>query len=147
MTLMLISSTGGHFRTLIDLKPFWENKQRCWVTHKSGSTESVLEGEKVHWAFGPTNRSVKNLFKNLLFAWQVIVKEKPEIIVTTGAGVAVPFVIMGKLFGAQIVFIESITRVEELSLSAKLLLPWINRLYVRWPQLQAKYPKTELISV
>ena len=147
MTLMLISSTGGHFRTLIDIKAFWKDKSRCWVTLKSKSTESVLQEENVYWAFGPTNRSIKNLFKNLFFAGKVITKEKPKIIVTTGAGVAVPFVILGKLMGTQIIFIESITRVEELSLSAKLLLPLIDRLYVRWPQLQAKYPRTELISI
>ena len=147
MNLMLISSTGGHFRTLIDIQAFWTNKQRSWVTLKSKSTESILQAEKVYWAFGPTNRSIKNFFKNLFFAWEVITKEHPKIIITTGAGVAVPFVILGKLMGSQIIFIESITRVEDLSLSAKLLLPVIGRLYVRWPQLQTKYPKTELISI
>ncbi len=144
---MLISSTGGHFRTLVDLKPFWKNQQHCWVTQKSESTEYVLEGEKVYWAFGPTNRNLKNLVKNLLLAWKAISKEQPKLIVTTGAGESVPFVIIGKLFGSKVIFIESITRVKELSLSAKLVLPLINRLYVRWPQLQAKYPKAELIPV
>ena len=144
---MLISSTGGHFRTLVDLKPFWQNRQHCWITQKSQSTESVLEREKVYWAFGPTNRNLKNLVKNLFLAWKVISQEQPKLIVTTGAGESVPFVIIGKFFGSKIIFIESITRVEELSLSAKLVLPLLNRLYVRWPQLQAKYPQAELISV
>ena len=144
---MLISSTGGHFRTLVDLKPFWKNKQHCWVTQKSKSTESVLEGEKVYWAFGPTNRNLKNLVQNFFLAWKVIPQEQPKLIVTTGAGESVPFVIVGKLFGSKVIFIESITRVKELSLSAKLVLPIINRLYVRWPQLKTKYPKAELISL
>ena len=144
---MLISSTGGHFRTLIDLKPFWQNRQHCWITQKSQSTESVLNKEKVYWAFGPTNRNLNNLVKNLVLAWKVISQEQPKLIVTTGAGESVPFVIVGKLFGSKIIFIESITRFEELSLSAKLVLPLINRLYVRWPQLQVKYPHAELIPV
>ena len=147
MDIMLISSTGGHFRTLVDLKPFWKNRQHCWVTQKSKSTESVLAGEKVYWAFGPTNRNLKNLVQNLFLAWKVIPQEQPKLIVTTGAGESVPFVIIGKLFGSKVIFIESITRVKELSLSAKLVLPIINRLYVRWPQLKAKYPKAELIPV
>ena len=147
MDVMLISSTGGHFRTLIDLKPFWQNRQHCWITQKSQSTESVLNKEKVYWAFGPTNRNLNNLVKNLVLAWKVISQEQPKLIVTTGAGESVPFVIVGKLFGSKIIFIESITRVEELSLSAKLVLPLINRLYVRWPQLQVKYPHAELIPV
>ena len=144
---MLISSTGGHFRTLIDLKPFWKNRQHCWITQKSKSTESVLQEEKVYWAFGPTNRNLTNLVKNLFLACKVIPQEKPKLIITTGAGECVPFVIIGKLFGSKVVFIESITRVEDISLSAKLILPFLNRLYVRWPQLKNKYPNAELITL
>jgi len=147
MDVMLISSTGGHFRTLVKLKPFWQNRQCCWVTQKSHSTESLLRQEKVYWAYGPTNRNIKNLIKNLVLAWKVISQERPRLIVTTGAGESVPFVIIGKLFGSQVVFIESITRVEDISLSAKLILPFINRLYVRWPSLKTKYPQAELISL
>lgn len=147
MDVLLISSTGGHFRTLINLKPFWENRQHCWVTQKSHSTKSLLIKEKVYWAYGPTNRNLINLFKNLFLAWKVIFQEQPKLIITTGAGESVPFVIIGKLFGSKVIFIESITRVKDISLSAKLVLPLINRLYVRWPSLQAKYPKAELISL
>ncbi|NJL53593.1 MAG: UDP-N-acetylglucosamine--LPS N-acetylglucosamine transferase [Hydrococcus sp. SU_1_0] len=147
MDVLLISSTGGHFRTLINLKPFWKNRQCCWVTQKSYSTKSLLINEKVYWAYGPTNRNLINLFKNLFLAWKVIFREQPKLIVTTGAGESVPFVIIGKLFGSKVIFIESCTRVKDLSLSAKLLLPLINRLYVRWPSLQEKYPEAELISL
>jgi beta-1,4-N-acetylglucosaminyltransferase len=147
MDVILISSTGGHFRTLVNLKPFWENRQHCWVTQKSHSTKSLLIKEKVYWAYGPTNRNLINLFKNLFLAWKVISQEQPKLIITTGAGESVPFVIIGKLFGSKVIFIESITRVKDISLSAKLVLPLINRLYVRWPSLQAKYPKAELISL
>jgi len=147
MDVILISSTGGHFRTLVNLKPFWQYRQRCWVTQKSHSTESVLMAEKVYWAYGPTNRNIKNLVKNLFLAWKVIYQERPKLIITTGAGESVPFVIIGKLFGSQVIFVESITRVKDISLSAKLVLPLIDRLYVRWSSLKAKYPKAELISL
>jgi len=147
MDVILISSTGGHFRTLVNLKPFWQNREHCWVTQKSHSTESVLMTEKVYWAYGPTNRNLKNLVKNLLLAWKVISRERPKLIITTGAGESVPFVIIGKLFGSQVIFVESITRVNDISLSAKLVLPLIDRLYVRWSSLKEKYPKAELISL
>ena len=146
MDVILISSAGGHFRTLVNLKPFWENRQRCWVTQKSHSTESVLQQENVYWAYGPTNRSLKNLVKNLFLAWKVINRERPKLIITTGAGESVPFAIVGKLFGSKVIFVESITRVKDISLSAKLILPLIDRLYVRWSSLKVKYPQAELIS-
>ena len=147
MDILLISSTGGHFGTLVNLKPFWQNRHRCWVTQKSHSTKSILKQEKVYWAYGPTNRNIKNSLKNLFLAWQIIDRERPKLIVTTGAGESVPFVIIGKLFGSQVIFIESITRVKDISLSAKLVLPLIDRLYVRWSSLKAKYPQAELISL
>lgn len=147
MDIILISSTGGHFRTLVNLKNFWEDKQHCWVTQKSHSTESVLKKEQVYWAYGPTNRNLKNLVKNLFLAWKIISQERPKLIITTGAGESVPFIVIGRMFGSQVVFIESITRVDDISLSAKLVLPLINRLYVRWPSLKVRYPQAELIPV
>jgi UDP-N-acetylglucosamine:LPS N-acetylglucosamine transferase len=67
------------------------------------------------------------------------------VIISTGAGVAVPFLILGRLFGCKTVFIESITRINTLSLSAKLVLPFLSVLYVQWPQLQTRYPQAELV--
>ncbi len=78
-------------------------------------------------------------------AFQVIKKNRPELILSTGAGVAVPFLIVGKFFGGKTAFVESVTRINTLSLSAKLALPFLNVLYVQWPQLQARYPQAELI--
>ncbi len=147
MKILLVSSTGGHFKALCQLSSFWEKHEHCWVTFRNVTTEIALEAETVYWAFGPTNRNLPNLVRNLLLAAKVILKERPELIISTGAGVAVPFIVLAKLLGIRTAFIESFTRVKELSLSAKLALPFIDKLYVQWPQLQTKYPQAELIQV
>jgi len=147
MKILLISSTGGHFKALCQLSCFWEKHEHSWVTFRNVTTEMILEGESVYWAFGPTNRNIPNLFRNLFLAIKVILKERPELVVSTGAGVAVPFIVLAKLLGTQTAFIESFTRVKELSLSAKLARPFIDKLYVQWPQLKTKYPHAELIQV
>ena len=77
----------------------------------------------------------------------VILKERPQLVLSTGAGVVVPFIILAKLCGIQTAFIESFTRVKELSLSARLVLPFLDALYVQWEQLQAKYPQAKLIRI
>jgi UDP-N-acetylglucosamine:LPS N-acetylglucosamine transferase len=145
MKILLVCSTGGHFRALQQLESFWENYEHCWVTFRTKPTETALRGETVYWAFGPTNRNIPNLVRNLWFAWKVISQERPDLVISTGAGVAVPFVILSKLLGSQTAFVESITRAEELSLSARLVLPFLDVLYVHWPQLKVRYPKAELI--
>jgi UDP-N-acetylglucosamine:LPS N-acetylglucosamine transferase len=145
MKVLLVCSSGGHFKALQQLRPFWQDHERLWVSFKTPTTEAALNGETVYWAFSPTNRNLPNLVRNLGLAWQVIRQEQPDLVLSTGAGVAVPFLFLGKLMGSQTAFIESVTRIQTLSLSARLALPFLNVLYVHWPQLQARYPQAELV--
>lgn len=65
-------------------------------------------------------------------AVKVLSKTKPRIIVSTGAGVAVPFLILGKIFwGSKTIFVESASRVTSLSLAGKLVYPFVDKFYVR----------------
>ena len=59
----------------------------------------------------------------------------PAAILTTGAGVAVPFAWVGRLLGIPTVYVESVTRIEGLSLSARLIAPVATRMYAQWPEL------------
>lgn len=147
MKILLVCSSGGHFKALEQLNNFWQNHERLWVTFKTSTTVKSLQDERVYWAFSPTNRNIPNLLRNLGLAWQIVNKEKPDLILTTGAGVAVPFIIVGKLVGSKTIFIESITRIKQLSLSTRLVLPFLDILYVQWPQLKVRYPQAELISL
>ena len=147
MRLLLVSSSGGHFKGLFQLRPFWGKHQRTWVTFDTATTRAALEDETVTWAHSPTNRNLPNLIRNALLSWRVLRTPKPDVILSTGAGVAVPFLIIGKLMGCRTIFVESITRIESLSLSARLALPFLDVLYVHWPQLQTRFPRAELISV
>lgn len=145
MKVLLVCSSGGHFKALRQLQGFWQAHDHIWVTFRVGTTETLLQGEAIYWAHSPTNRNIPNLLRNLGLAFQVLQQYRPDVIISTGAGVAVPFLILGKLWGSQTVFIESVTRVTDLSLSARLTLPFLNVIYVHWPQLQARYPQAELV--
>jgi beta-1,4-N-acetylglucosaminyltransferase len=146
MKVLLVCSTGGHFKALQQLKPYWSTHERCWVTFKQATTQTELIGESVFWAWSPTNRNLPNLIRNLLLAIRLLRQEQPDLILSTGAGVAVPFLILGKVFGKRTAFVESITRVTSLSLSARLCRPFLDVLYVQWPHLQSRYPEAELVS-
>ncbi len=147
MKVLLVCSSGGHFKALQQLMPFWSQHDRRWVTFDTATTAAYCEESKesVIWAHSPTNRNIPNLLRNLVLSVQVLREYRPDVIMTTGAGVAVPFLILGKLFGCQTVFVESVTRVTSLSLSARLVLPFLSVLYVHWQQLVTLYPKAELI--
>jgi beta-1,4-N-acetylglucosaminyltransferase len=134
---MLVCSTGGHLLQLNALRDAWEHRSRVWVTFDKSDARSLLDGEAVVYAHGPTNRSVANLLRNLALAWKVIRRVRPRALVTTGAGVAVPFAWIARLTGARIVYVESITRIEGPSLSCRLIAPVADRIYVQWPELLA----------
>jgi beta-1,4-N-acetylglucosaminyltransferase len=46
----------------------------------------------------------------------------------------------------KIVYVESIARVETLSLSGRLLYRTADHFLVQWPQLQAKYPRAQFVG-
>ena len=62
---------------------------------------------------------------------------------STGAGVSVPFVWMAKVLGIRTIFIEDLTRVSRLSLSGKLVYRAADRFLVQWPELLEQYPRAE----
>lgn len=139
-TLLLVCSSGGHLQQLVALRPAWEGFSRAWVTFDRSDARSLLTGETVIHAHGPTNRSVWALAQNLVLATRVLRRTRPRAILTTGAGVAVPFVWLGRLFGARVVYVESATRIDAPSLSLRLVRPFVSRLYVQWPELEEALP-------
>ena len=141
--ICLVCSSGGHLFQLFLLKKFWINKNRFWVSFPTTDAKHILKAEKVQWAYFPTNRNVKNLFKNIYLANKLIRKERPSMLISTGAGIAVPFIIIAKFYKVKTIYIESITRNEELSLSGNLVLPFANKFFVQWENLSKKFNKTE----
>jgi len=138
--LLLVCSTGGHLAQLLSLSDAWEGRTHLWVTFDRGDARSLLAGEDVVTAHHPTNRNVKNLILNLGLAVRVMRRTRPEVVLTTGAGVAVPFSWVGRLFGARVVYVESVTRLDSLSLSCRLIRPVAARIYVQWPELLEELP-------
>ena len=133
--VLLVCSSGGHLLQLVALRPAWHDFSRAWVTFDKSDARSLLRDERVVFAFGPTNRSIPNLLRNLRLAVAVIRRARPKVILTTGAGVAVPFAWVGRLSGARVVYVESFTRIEGPSLSCRMIAPVTDRLYVQWPDL------------
>jgi beta-1,4-N-acetylglucosaminyltransferase len=138
--ILLVCSSGGHLLQLHALRPAWEEFSRAWVTFDRSDSRSLLAEERVVHAYGPTNRSALNLFRNLLLAVRVVWRLRPRVILTTGAGVAVPFAWVGRLFGAKVVYVESATRIESPSLSLRLVRPVATFVYVQWPELLQALP-------
>lgn len=141
MKVCLVGSSGGHLTHLYMLKPFWEKKDRFWVTFDKEDARSLLEKERMISCYYPTNRSLKGLIINTILAFKVIAKERPDLIISSGAAVAVPFFYIGKLFGAKCIYIEVFDRVDHSTLSGKLVYPIADKFIVQWDEMKKIYPK------
>ena len=97
--------------------------------------------KKKYYCHYPTNRNIKNLIKNTFLAIKVLRKEKPDLIISSGAAVAVPFFYLGKLFGAKLVYIEVFDRIDKSTMTGKLVYPITDKFIVQWEEMKKVYPK------
>jgi len=141
MKICLVGSSGGHLTHLYMLKPTWEQYERFWVTFDKEDARSILEGEKVYPCYYPTNRNIKNLIRNTFVAWKVLRKEKPDVLISSGAAVAVPFFYLGKLMGKKLIYIEVFDRVDKPTMTGKMVYPIVDEFIVQWEEQLKVYPK------
>jgi anti-anti-sigma factor len=149
--LMLVCSAGGHFKYMQSLKSFWDTcSDRAWVTFRTGTTESGIQDRQRYWGYSPTNRNIPNLIRNLFLSIKVVREIKPDLVLCTGAGLGVPFLLAAKwLCKSEIIFVELKTRLITLSLSARILekLGILDLLIVRSEAITNLYPKAVLIPI
>lgn len=141
MKICLVGSSGGHLAHLYMLKPFWKNRGRFWVTFDKEDARSLLRGEKMYPCYYPSNRSVKALIINTIKAIKILQKEKPDLIISTGAAVAIPFFYIGKLFGVKLIYIEVFDRIDKPTITGKLVYPITDAFVVEWEEMKRAYPK------
>jgi beta-1,4-N-acetylglucosaminyltransferase len=133
-TALLVCSPGGHLMQMLRLRPAWQDMRRIWITLEAADSAHLLSEEHAVLAHGPTNRSVRAFFVNLRLAWKVVRSERPDVILSTGAALAAPFFLVGKLYGAHLVYVESLTRINAPSLTGRLVYPLADAFFVQWPE-------------
>ena len=146
MRVVLVCSSGGHLIQLHQLKPWWEKHERTWVTFDLPDGRSLLEGEDVVWAYHPTTRNVLNLARNAVLAKDVVRKLQPDVVISTGAGVALPFFIVARRRGIPTVYLEVYDRIDSTTMTGRLCRPWSSSFCVQWPEQQELYSGAELIG-
>ena len=146
MKLLLVCSSGGHLLLLHQLRPWWEKHDRSWVTFDKTDARSLLEGERLDWAHHPTQRNIPNLLRNLRLAWRVLHRERPDVLVSTGAGVAFPFFVLAKPLRIKTVYVEAYERMDRASLTGRLCYPICDLMVLQWEEQRRFYPRGELVG-
>ena len=146
MRVLLATTQGGHLTQLMSLKPWWSEHERLWVSAPTSDARSKLADEDVVWAHHPTTRNLPNLARNLRLAARVLHDYHPDVVVSTGAGVAVPFFWLARTVRAKTVFIEVVDRVDSKTMSGRLCYPVADLFLTQWEEQQALWPKSEMVG-
>ena len=146
MRVLLVCSSGGHLIQLYNLRPWWEGHERMWVTFKKLDSSSLLAGERVAWAHHPTTRNLPNLVRNLLLAWRLLRSFRPDVVVSSGAGVAVPFFLIARLLRQKTVYVEVYDRIDSATMTGRLCYPLSNLFLLQWEEQRRSYPKGVVIG-
>ncbi len=144
--MLFVSSSGGHLSQLLQLRPWWENHERCWVTFDLPDARSKLVGEELIPAHHPTTRNVVNVARNATLALSVVGDYRPDVVISNGAGVALPFFAVARARGIPTVYLEVYDRVGSRTLTGRLCRPLSSRFLVQWPEQQALYADSTLIG-
>ena len=141
MDVLVVCSSGGHLFDACAISPAWSGRSRAWVSFDKPDVRSLLAREQLYFGHGPTNRNIPNLIRNIGLAWRVIGESRPRVLVTTGAGVAVPFAWVARMRGARVIYVECAGRIDGPSLSGRLIAPVADQIYAQWPELASTWRK------
>ncbi|MDD5148632.1 MAG: hypothetical protein PHH08_04180 [Candidatus ainarchaeum sp.] len=142
MKICLACSAGGHLTELLQLEKAWLGKEHFFVSDYRGNAIGLSKKERVIFAECPRRNPVK-LAKNFFQSLGIILREKPDAIISTGADTAVPLCILGRMFGKKIIFIESFCRVREPSVSGKIMYRVADVFFVQWEENLKFFPKAK----
>lgn len=145
--MLIACSCGGHLTQALALSQTWQAHDRSWATFPVEDAQSRLRGERMHEVYHPTNRNLPNLLRNFGVALRVLRRERPDVVFSTGAAIAVPFFVLARFFGARTVFLEPVDRITSASLTGRLVYPFTDLFLVQWESMRRFYPDAEVIGV
>ena len=134
MKIGIVCTQGGHLTESLLIMEAYDGHDLFIATHPSMRDEDLKKIALTY--FYPVFTS--NPFKMLgVFIWalRVMLKEKPQMLVSFGAEIAIPYFFWGKLFGVKLMYIECCARVYDISITGKMLYPIVDEFLVQWPQL------------
>lgn len=140
MKICFIASTGGHLEQLMMLRPLMNKYDSIVVTERT-----KFNSVKANYFFLQINRkeifAFIKLFLNAIKSLIILLKEKPDVVITTGALSVIPICLLAKLFNKKVIYIESFAKVNDGTMTGKFLYKYVDVFIVQWEELLEIYPK------
>ncbi len=128
------------------LAPVYEKYDHFYFTFSCKVAKDLVKTSRL--------RTIPNIVRYNPLSWiigavlsgYIAVVERPNVVISTGAGVVVFFCIFAKLLGAKLIFIESMAKVKQPTLTARLLYPFADLFIVQWPNLLKFFPRAQFLG-
>lgn len=153
LKLCLCGSGGGHVRQLLDLEPVWAGEDYVFVTEDLILGRSIAETHPTrfvaHVALGQARLGapfamIKGAVRNLVQSARIVWAERPDVVITTGAGSMFFVALWARLTGARIVLIDSFARFQGPSAFARLCAPLAHVRIAQSAASAARWPGAEV---
>jgi exopolysaccharide biosynthesis glucuronosyltransferase PssD len=148
MRLVVGASAGGHVNELLILlaaaRGRWPVSPCAYVTTMGIAVPSLAAGDLPVLVLGEADRTKPlGAVRVMWRAFKAAAVLRPDIVVTTGSGPLAMFCLWARIFGARIVWIDSVAQVDRMSLSGRIVRPFAGLCLVQWADVAARYPGTE----
>jgi len=139
MKICIACSAGGHLIESMRLLPILEKYDVFYFTFFVQHLKKTLKKYRTHFTVNPKRNPIK--FMRVIFdSLKVLIKEKPKVIISTGAGVTIPICILGKLLlRSKIIYIECSAQVYKPSLTGRVIYFIADLFFVQWKYLLRVY--------
>ena len=145
MKICFVSSSGGHLEQIMQLKGVFNTYDCFFVTSKTKASESMKEKK---YLVNDLSRKDTNIFQYIIKTIECIKEannilniENPDIVITTGAGAAIPLCLLAKFKKKKLIYIESFARIDTPNATGKLLYYFADVFIIQWPELKKYFPK------
>ncbi len=146
--ICLTSSAGGHLHELLLAIKGVDISNSYWVMYDSPHVRKFCADKRHYFVknTSPTNKLtwIINALKSLL----ILIWERPDVIISTGAGVSFPTMWLGKkFFGTKVIYIASAADVDHPARTPYRAYGIADLFLVQWPEMLTIFPKAKYIGV
>lgn len=136
------ASSGGHYEQLMMLQPLILKYDSFVVTERT-QYGAAMEGEQTYYLRQVNRREkvfVLGMICNVFRSLGIMMKERPDVIISTGVLATIPLCLMVKITGGKLIYIESFAKVTSATMTGNLLYKYADQFYVQWEPMLKIYP-------
>lgn len=138
MKIAIVSSCGGHLTEVRCLREAYSGMDHFYVVNERIELPADMAGRTYFVTHAERDWRV---LVNVVEAWRILRRERPALLLSTGAGPAVPFALVARCLRIPIVFVETMARVHRPSLTGRLMYLLADDFFYQWTELARFFPR------